>query len=295
MKKANVLLSTVALGSLLLSGAPAAAVEYSPGYLWNRSQQWTGGTTPGSSAGNPDDDSLGNPVWVHATSVGGGLNSSNPWYAQSHELMVWDDYWYGNGGQPVWARGYQGPETSPSQNLNVNPPISRWALTHDVSVDFHSWQYVPQIRWVNPVGDGAIVDVFTYSGHPLIVEWAGGNGTAPGFDVEFAIAKFDKSSNSYELLFSDLLTNPAPGSTNPPFPRDTTSFRLNGIRFDAGDELVYSARIVSDGPVGLNWVNLYDHPFYMKLVTVVPEPSSYALMLLGLGALGIGVRAKRKA
>lgn len=283
--------SQVALAIFVAFGvSPVASVEaadYAPGYLWNRSQNWSGGVTPGSTVGNPDDDTLGNPVWVHETTSGGQLGSANPWYAQESELMVWDNYWYGNGGQPVWARGFAGQETSPAQNLNINPPITRYALTHDVSVDFYSWQYVPQIRWQNPVGNGAIVNIFTYAGHPLIVEWAGGNGTSPDLDAEFAIAKYDASSAAYELLYSQSLVNPLPGSRNPPFPQASISFRINNVRFDAGDSLVYSLRIAGDGPSGLNWVNLYDHPLYMRLVSVVPEPSSAILLIGGLSVFGV--------
>lgn len=287
------LLARFSVSFLCIGVASAHAAGYTPGYLWNRSQQWSGGVTPGSSLGNPDDDSLGNPTWVHETTSGGGLNSANPWYAQTSEKMVWDNYWFGNGGQPVWAREYAGQESGPAQNLNVNPPISRWALTHDVSVDFHSWQYVPQVRWLNPVGDGALVDIFTYSGHPLTVEWTGGNGLSPNFDVEFAIAKFDASAGVYNLLYSQSLVNPAPGSQNPPFSQASISFRLNSVRFDSGDSLVYSLRIVGDGPNGLNWVNLYDHPLYMRLVSVVPEPSTSALMFCGLGVSALFVRRRR--
>lgn len=159
-----------------------------------------------------------------------------------------------------------------------------------------SWQYVPQVRWTNPVGDGAVIDVFTYGGHPLIVEWAGGNGTAPAFDVEFALAKFDASASSYSLLYSTTVTNPAPGSANPPFPQAFVPLSVRGLRMDAGDELVYSIRIVGDGPDGLNWANLYDHPFYIKFVGVVPEPSTYAMFVAGIGLCGfVGYRRKSVA
>lgn len=135
MSRVSMIRVVGSLFALSVSSA-ALAVDYTAGYLWNRSQQWTGGTVPGSTLGNPDDDTLGNPVWTHAISEGGGLGSATPWYSQPYSLLVWDNYWYGNGGSPVWARGYAGPESDPSQNLNLNPPISRWAMTHDVSVDF---------------------------------------------------------------------------------------------------------------------------------------------------------------
>lgn len=176
----------------------------------------------------------------------------------------------------------------------MNPPITRYALTHDVSSDFGSWTYVPQVRWSNPVGDGAIVNVFTYVGHPLIAEWAGGNGTSPAFDAEFAVAKFDASAGNYSLLFSQRLSNPLPGSANPPFPSADIAFRLDSVRFDAGDELVYSLRIVSDGPVGLNWANLYDHPLYIKLVSTVPEPNEWAMLAIGLVTVGAAVRRRER-
>lgn len=39
------------------------AVGVCRGFVWNRSDEWTPGTVVGASDGNPDDDSLGQPVW----------------------------------------------------------------------------------------------------------------------------------------------------------------------------------------------------------------------------------------
>jgi len=65
-------------------------------FAWNRSSDWTPGTTPGSTAGNPDDDAKGNAAWRYGYVTGGdGVSGAHPWYAQPETLLVWDDNWFG--------------------------------------------------------------------------------------------------------------------------------------------------------------------------------------------------------
>jgi hypothetical protein len=62
--------------------------DYAPGFTWDSIQDWTPGTTLGTSEDNPDDDLNGNPTWVCANVYGGGsLASENPWYEQPYALQ----------------------------------------------------------------------------------------------------------------------------------------------------------------------------------------------------------------
>ena len=65
------------------TGPVKDSADIAAGFVWNRAGDWT--VRPDSDHntmnGNPDDDSLGNPVWryEHITG-GGGLGSVDEWY-----------------------------------------------------------------------------------------------------------------------------------------------------------------------------------------------------------------------
>ncbi len=68
---------------------------YKVGHIWNRKADWNNGTKEKTTLGNPDNDSLGIPVWRYEYSEeGGGRLSNDPWYKKETQLLQWDDHWY---------------------------------------------------------------------------------------------------------------------------------------------------------------------------------------------------------
>lgn len=68
------------------------------------------------------------------------------------------------------------------------------------------------------------------------------------------------------------------------------------------DDLELSASAIQNGTWNIAWLNrggevpdYSNSSFWLRDVTPVPEPSSYALALAGLGVLGLVVRRRRKA
>lgn len=68
------------------------------------------------------------------------------------------------------------------------------------------------------------------------------------------------------------------------------------------DDLELSANAIQNGTWNIAWLNnggevpdYSNSSFWLRDVTPVPEPSSYALALAGLGVLGLVVRRRRKA
>ena len=58
--------------------AGVQAASYSPNFVWQRWYDWTPGSTPGTSIGNPDTDQAGSPVWRAGYLTGGALGSAGP-------------------------------------------------------------------------------------------------------------------------------------------------------------------------------------------------------------------------
>lgn len=254
------------------SGLAFSATSYTPGFVWDRSIDWTPGIVPGSSIGNPDDDKLGNATWMSEYVTGGGLGSLNPWYAQPGNLMVWDNEWW-PAHFGVWARGYAGV----GDDNNLNPPVTQYGMAHDISSTYGSWGYVPIVKWINPVGDGAILNIF---GNADLI-WEGTNG-GPDLNFEISIARHHVNG-VVDLLYSNSFSNPNPSVVNRPFPKISIPISLDAIRFNSGDQLSFSARLLG-GPLNTNdtkW-GVFGDDFKLQLVSVVPEPSTWLLMVVGL-------------
>jgi len=258
---------------------------YDTNFVWRRSADWVPGTIPGSSIGNTSPDKMGNPVWRYEYVTGGGLSSSNPWYAQTGTLMVWDDSWY----PPytpygAWARGYAGPTADP-----IDPPVNQWGMAHSISKTHFSADFVPIVKWVNPVDSVTILNI---EGMPDIA-WEG-TGGGPDLNVEVAIGLHHRDGTS-DLLYSNSFSNPDPLVDHRPFPKVAFPISLAGVRVGSGEELSFSARILG-GPLDTEdtkWI-VFGDPFKLTLVSVVPEPQFYIMLLAGLVVLAIGIRREKR-
>lgn len=264
-------------GLLLVMSASAAT--YAPGFVWQRWSDWTPGAGAGTSLGNADTDSAGSPVWRYGYLTGGGLSSSDPWYSNTMQLAVWDDQWWGSNVGGVWARTYTGPG---ADNIGANPPIDRYTMWHDLTTHTDSYEWTSAVDWVNPVGNGAILNMsgsFTF-------QWFGHfKSASPLSPVEGVLTKYDASSNAFQVLWSGTYSNPAAGAGIETPSSVVVPVTLVGQRFDEGDYLRFTFRGQGDESDTPLWLGFRDG-MYMRLVTTVPEPQSYLLMLAGLCVVG---------
>jgi hypothetical protein len=279
-------LSSCLAACALVWAGTSAAQTYSPGAIWHRSSDWVQGTVPGSTLGNAAVDGYGSPVWRYGSVTGGSQTSADPWFENTSDLMVWDDEWWGSAVGGVWARGYNGPG---AENIGTNPPISRYGMFHDLSAKTLSYQYTSVIDWVNPVGNGAIVNFggsfkFLWEGHF--------SSDSPAAPIEAVIARYDSSEDHYDVLWSGQSQNPTAGSALSPDSKTSLAASMAGVRFDQGDWLRFSFRSTAGESQTPLWIAAED-AFLLRLVTVVPEPSES--ILLGAGSvLLVAVLAGRR-
>jgi len=274
--------------AVLLNSLSAGAVGYEPNDLWHRSVDWVPGALPGSTTGNASPDQNGNPVWRYSWVQGGGFGEANPWYKNDSTLMVWDDSWWG-AGIPTWARAYKGPG---ADNINTNPPINQYRLYQDMSDFTFSWDYMPVVDWINPVGDGAIVNI----GGRVKFVWEGGYRTtgSPTAPIDAVLSKYDASSASYVDLWAGSYSNPTAGGALSSASLVDIPVSIAGVQFDQGDWLRISFKVLSGSDNGHLWIGMQD-ALVVRLVAVVPEPAESALLASGLVALAIGMKRFRRA
>jgi len=254
--------------ALSLGASSAQAANYGYGFVWDRSVDYDAGTIHGSSAGNPNTDSQGSAVWAmeSTNAAGDGLGGANPWYEGATQLQVWDDSWHGGSG--LWARGD-----------NDNPPITSTALTHNISnASLHG--NIPLVRWFSPVAETITLEI-TGS---LTENWRGGSGLSDNIDFDVAIVHFDASLNTYEVLFGELFEKPTDDQSWESLTRDVAV----SATIEPGDQILVGHRALTPSPRGSTWPSLTDNLVF----TQTPEPTSLAL--LGLGALGLAARRRRK-
>lgn len=253
---------------VLVLVSPVQAQQYAPGYEWNRTANWVAGTTPGSTIGNPQPDGEGAGVWQYEWVEGGGIGSANEWFAQPSHLMVWDDNWWNIGSGGAWVNSDE-----------LNPPIFNNRMTHNLHDTSSS--AIPMVRWINPVGNGTVVDIAGV----LNVTWSGHEFFGVPVATDVVIAHNDFSTGITSLLYSDTLLKPSP------FPSIGDSvdvpISIRGVVMDEGDSILISLRGQRDFAGDGRWVILED----AISITLIPAPGAAAL--LGMGGL-IALRRRRR-
>jgi hypothetical protein len=172
----------------ILASAAAASTPYVEGFTWNRYDDWTPGTSNGSSAGNPMPDAAGNPVWSHeyiqGVPAGADLDTTDgvaPWYTlPSDGLMVWDSHWSGG----TWARLYDYPPTAPRVALGHIPANNSYHGDH--------YANVPLLRWDNPSATPIAVSLTSDSSFLGQLDI----GIPTGTTADFVIVRTDASDGS---------------------------------------------------------------------------------------------------
>jgi hypothetical protein len=195
---------------------------------WNRYRDFVPGPVPGTSEGNPSPDQFGNPVWSYEYApVANALASPPSWYTLDTTSLVWDDAWYSGDGQWVFSD-------------NTAPDISSGGMLHHA---YYYWNYVPVVRWINPLPNPAYVDM--RGGFTLI--WTGDGGVTDDVPIDVVIVLVHAGSGEKQLLMGRTCEKPI---------HDTTrNVLLLPVRFTAvpvapDDAIFWSLRVA-------RWANGY--------------------------------------
>lgn len=238
------------VGLLAVAGfAAGAAGEYRPGFVWQRSADWTPGTVEGCAfaRGNPDDDAKGYPVWsAEWVDSRGPLGASDVWYANPPMLMVWQNMPWGEP-EPRWLRGMDhGPQVKPNR------------LDHDLDgPPFNLFEAAPLVRWTNPTHRMAGLEI----GGPITVLWSGVDDVAFPTIVDVVIAHVNGETGSVQPLMTLMAVKPT-NSTEP----EVSTFNVPDIPAAVGphDQIIWSIRGREASPKGA-WVVLIDHDLKITL------------------------------
>ena len=115
-----------------------------------------------------------------------------------------------------------------------------------------SWTDIPIVRWLNPAGDSAEVDL----AGSLTIKWSGDGGVGSPVDVDVVIAMNDASLGRWNVLFSATVSKPIPQPTIGD--EIVLPVSIEGIALDEGDSIVISHRAVSDSGSAGRWIVLLD-------------------------------------
>jgi hypothetical protein len=295
------------LGASLLLPLLADASVYSKGFIWKRALDYQEGPSVGTTIGNPNLDSQGNPTWAYGWTTGGALNSADPWIFNAVTPSVWDDTWAltSNG---VWARDHTAD--IPGVNNNFNPPIAKYSMSHDVSLAMQnvSADYLPVVTWMNPTGANASLNIVG----SLKVGWAG--RLAYDVDVDVVIAAVSASAGSERIIFGQTLENPMPNFNYKKYgggvvPSVTVPISLLKVTLAPDEKLLISIRGDTGAIDPLAWFSLADNlkfryngvytpPKTAPMSSIVspsavPETPSALLLAPGLGGLVWGLRRRQ--
>lgn len=282
-KRMNRIYGILGLAALSLTHtlSASAATEYAPGFVWDRSVEWTTEfLVYGETTGNAMPDLLGNPTWSLEWVSGGGFDSPNPWYKQSPNLMIWDN----------WAPANGRPHDSWVRVDDLEPKITKYGISNSRSLNWGSWDYQAMVRWNNPtdLSFSAVI-----SGR-LQLEWGAGSGymKSPDADVDVIVSKYNSITGVYTSIFEETIKNPEAGKPYPPTTIDIP-VHFTDVILRPEDSIIFSLRATTAPSDFDSWVILRDH-VTIKMVSVVPEPSSWLAMLLGVPLIGAAIRVRGK-
>lgn len=268
MLKTNVSLAIVVILGTLSAANPALGA-YVPGFIWQRSVDWTPGTVHGGTAGNPGPDAMNNPVWNYEYAKGNGLFGANPWYAQAATPMVWDSAWLG-GATSVWSAGNDKlPAIDPG--LLYESTLPGW---------LGDWQNSPVVRWDNPTNVPLIVSV---QGR-VTVGWT----TNAHMDVDLVIAEVGAGGTDW--LYRQTLSRPTG--------LDSVTVSLTSIlpEIEGDGSIILSIRPVSPTDTGqASFVYLNDTNMVIEQISEIPEPATMALLAVGGGIVALRRRRRQRA
>jgi hypothetical protein len=204
------LISSISVIAIL---AGAAQAQYSPGYVWNRQAVWYGGSGDGTTNGNPNLDSEGNPTWEYVALQGDGLGSSDPWYdAGPSDHSVLGSYDTGGG------NGWIGGNAFAFQNQFYHQ---------------HGGSGAPGVVWLNPTQGPATVNITG--------------------EMQFAWEQGASNSVDYVIATENLETfaaTPLLETTVSPSGNDIVSINLSDVLLASDDGLIFTYRAEA-GSVGL--------------------------------------------
>lgn len=180
------------------------------------------------------------------------------------------------------------------------------------SVDYSSVYVSPQ--YLNGTLDGQAVQLFAYCVDIL-------NYSGPGtFDVVSLLDYLGGNTTKYNQLAALIAANGGPAGTtadattqaavweaiydNAPYNAGSGNFSLSDVHNDptliADANTLLAQAVSNSGTTGSN-LNLFvarnseKQDMLFWTTSAVPEPSTWAMMLLGFGAIGISVRRSRKS
>jgi hypothetical protein len=258
---------------LIILASSFSFAEYLTGFVWNQGTDFQNGTIAGSSLGNPNLDSQGNPAWEYDwVARGNDLYDPNPWYKATSTKMVWDSSWFGTSAH-LWARGDDTLPLIPKGSLG----LSAFSNANNIAG-------VPVERFINPTNSN--IDLSVSGKMVLSWEFFSPSVYIPLY-ADVVLAR-RHSNTEYTTLFSGRFTKPHNNATSEwiEIPLDIlTNLAVN-------DEILLSVRsteVAINYSTGGTGISLYtDNLNY----TLVPEPSN--LVLLGMGAFGILALASRR-
>lgn len=205
-----------------------ASLAVPDGYSWVRDLDWTvqPPAAAGSTAGNPDDDTLGNPVWTYEHVDGDALGMLSPWYRDPTPTpLVWDASWFG--GEPGWVAAD-----------DEAAYISQRQLLHHYGTgpNGSGFTEVPLIRWRN-TSDRTLETGITGS---LTLTWTGENDIGGPATVDIVLGRRFASTGLDGLLFTFTLNKP----TNVVGPAQSLTLPITIAPFDNApdDEILITMR-----------------------------------------------------
>ncbi len=156
-------------------------------------------------------------------------------------------------------------------------------------------------------GSGTLTLEYDADGHTLNINasWAGLSGTTSNAHIHCCTASPNTSTAGVALAQSGLLPGFPLGVSAGSYVRlidltQANQYSAGFITASGGTVAGAEARLISNLASGNAYFNIHTTPLFgggeiRSFVTAVPEPESYALMLAGLGLVGLAAKRRRGA